>query len=130
MAARKPGVATPAEISAFVAIAGEHIIVIDARSHDIVEDSAAAGPLAPNAARPRAINIPFDNTSKSMDLSQIPKEWIQAGGGKATVPIITHCGGGGRGQKAKEFCMAAGFGSVINGGGPEDTECWAEFRHL
>jgi len=43
------------------------------------------------------------------------------------VPVITHCGGGGRGQKARVFLEANGFGNVINGGGPEDAECWAIF---
>ena len=46
---------------------------------------------------------------------------------KATVPVITHCGAGGRGQKAKEFLEANGFGNVVNGGGPEDDECWQVF---
>lgn len=50
-----------------------------------------------------------------------------AAGGKESVPVITHCGGGGRGQKARVFLEANGFGNVINGGGPEDTECWAIF---
>jgi hypothetical protein len=36
-------------------------------------------------------------------------------------------GGGGRGQKAKDFLMANGFKNVANGGGPEDAECWAVF---
>ena len=61
------------------------------------------------------------------DLAKIPSEWIEAGGGKESVPVITHCGGGGRGQKAKEFLQANGFGNVVNGGGPEDDECWQCF---
>lgn len=36
-------------------------------------------------------------------------------------------GGGGRGQKAKDYLLANGFKNVANGGGPEDTECWAVF---
>jgi hypothetical protein len=36
-------------------------------------------------------------------------------------------GGGGRGQKAKDFLIANGFKNVVNGGGPEDAECWAVF---
>ena len=51
----------------------------------------------------------------------------KAGGGKEKVPVITHCGGGGRGQKAKDYLLANGFGNVMNGGGPEDDECWATF---
>lgn len=69
----------------------------------------------------------YDRATESMDLSLIPAEWLAAGGGKSTVSIITHCGGGGRGQKAKLFLEANGFGNVVNGGGPEDSECWAEF---
>ncbi len=41
--------------------------------------------------------------------------------------VITHCGGGGRGQKAKLFLEANGFKNVLNGGGPEDKDCWATF---
>ena len=93
--------------------------------------SAQSNDKAPLAAcgttRLRAVNILYDRGSSSMDLSLVPAEWIEAGGGKETVPIITHCGGGGRGQKAKEYLEANGFGNVANGGGPEDSECWACF---
>ena len=106
-----------------------------------------------------------------MDLSKIPSEWLEAGGGKESVPVITHCGGGGRGQKAKDYlesqvgpargafarratrphyamqlaspalppfaqplkavrCAPQGFKNVLNGGGPEDDECWAVFGSL
>lgn len=44
--------------------------------------------------------------------------------------VITHCGGGGRGQKALEFVTKNGFPNVINGGGPEDAECWAVIGSL
>ena len=125
--ARKPGVAEPAALSAFVAAAGDKLIVLDVRNPAIVEDSATISPLAPHAARPRAINIVFDKESKTMDLSLIPEDWITAGGGKVACSIITHCGGGGRGQKAKEFVELNGFANVLNGGGPEDAECWATF---
>ena len=62
-----------------------------------------------------------------MDLEKIPAARIDAGGGKETVPVITHCGGGGRGEKAKQYLLANGFKNVVNGGGPEDAECWAIF---
>lgn len=78
-------------------------------------------------ARPRAVNVIYDRANSNMDLSKIPAEWIEAAGGKEKAPVITHCGGGGRGQKAKDFLEAAGFGNVKNGGGPEDDECWAVF---
>ena len=42
-------------------------------------------------------------------------------------PMITHCGGGGRGQLAKEYLEKNGYTNVLNGGGPKETECWAEF---
>ena len=79
------------------------------------------------AARALAVNVIYDRKSSAMDLSKIPADRIAAGGGKESVPIITHCGGGGRGQKAKEYLEANGFGNVKNGGGPEDDECWAVF---
>lgn len=124
---RKPGVSEPAQLASFVDAAGDKLIVVDVRDPSIIEDSAVAGPLAPHASRPRAVNVVFNKESKSLDPSLIPADWIEAGGGKESVPIITHCGGGGRGQKAKEFLTAAGFANVLNGGGPEDSECWATF---
>ena len=57
---------------------------------------------------------------KNLDLGKIPTE-------DKSTPIITHCGGGGRGQKAKDYLTAQGFTNVANGGGPEDDECWAVF---
>ena len=77
--------------------------------------------------RPRAVNVVYDRANSAMDLSKIPADWLEAAGGKEKAPVITHCGGGGRGQKAKEFLEAAGFQNVKNGGGPEDDECWAVF---
>ena len=130
---RKPGVMEPADLQAFVDAAGEKLIVVDVRNPDFAVEpgdgkSNDKAPLAAcGVARTRAVNVFYDRTSSSMDLSKIPSEWIEAGGGKATVPVITHCGGGGRGQKAKDFLEANGFGNVANGGGPEDDECWACF---
>ncbi len=76
------------------------------------------------------MNAIFDRTSNSLPLEAIPAEWIEAAGGKESVPIITHCGGGGRGQKAKDYLLSQGFKNVQNGGGPEDAECWAVFGKL
>ena len=44
--------------------------------------------------------------------------------------IITHCGGGGRGQKSKEWLEKEGFTNVVNGGGPQVSELWDMFGHL
>lgn len=78
-------------------------------------------------SRPRAVNVVYDRANSSMDLSLIPADWLESAGGKEAAPVITHCGGGGRGQKAKDFLLANGFKNVLNGGGPEDAECWAVF---
>ena len=125
---RKPGVSPPSEIASFIARAGINLVVVDARMPDAVaEPSAALGPIAPVPERPRAVNAPIDRASGTLDLSAIPPEWIAAAGGRSGLFAITHCGGGGRGQKAKDYLLKNGFVEVINGGGPEDSECWAEF---
>lgn len=67
--------------------------------------------------RPQAVSLIYDRASESMPLPDVPKD----------TPIITHCGGGGRGQKAKDYLEANGFTNVLNGGGPKETECWNEF---
>lgn len=135
---RKPGVMEPDELKKFVAQAGDKLIVVDARNTDFEkepgdkgthEKAAIPGFGNDGSSRPRAVNVPYDRDAKSMDLSKIPVEWIEAGGGKEAVPVITHCGGGGRGQKAKDFLLANGFGNVANGGGPEDDECWELFKN-
>ena len=77
----------------------------------------AVAALPSEACRPMAKNLIFDRDAKAMPLPAVNKE----------TPIITHCGGGGRGQKAKDYLMANGFTNVRNGGGPKETDCWAEF---
>lgn len=128
---RKPGVMEPEDLKKFVEAAGDKLIVVDARNPDFTVEAgdAATHAKAPigDAARPRSVNVVFDRSTNSMDLSKIPAEWIEAAGGKQKVPVVTHCGGGGRGQKAKDFLVANGFDNVANGGGPEDDECWALF---
>jgi len=126
--ARKPGVASPSELRAFLARAGAHLVVVDARAADAAaEPSSALGALAPCAARPRAVSAPLDRATGALDLAAIPAAWVDAAGGRERLFAVTHCGGGGRGQKAKDFLLKHGFVNVINGGGPEDAECWAEF---
>jgi rhodanese-related sulfurtransferase len=81
------------------------------------------GPL-PNKeenVRPKAINVVWDRTTASMD---IPPSLLV----DKTTPIITHCGAGRRGQKAKEYLeQQCGFTNVINGGGPQETDNWKVF---
>ena len=114
------------------------IIVVDARNPDFAaepgderwgEDSAAPIAAAGSAARPNALNLVYDRPTKSMDLG--PLEALLADGGDdKAVPIVTHCGGGGRGQKAKDFLEAEGYTNVLNGGGPQVPELWEEFGGL
>lgn len=128
---RKPGVSSPSEIAAFITRAGRNLVIVDARQPDVAaEPSATLGAIAPSADRPRAINAPLDRATGSLDLSAIPTAWIDAAGGRAGLFVITHCGGGGRGQKAKDYLLKNGFVEVINGGGPEDSECWAVFGEM
>ena len=116
---RKPGVASPAEIANFLT-SHPTAVVVDVRDPSSAEPSVTLGPLPPSALRPRAISAPIDRATGALDLQCIP----------AGSAVITHCGGGGRGQKAREFLLKNGFKNVINGGGPEDAECWAMFGHL
>ncbi len=126
--ARKPGVSSPAELAAFLSRAGAHLAVVDARAPDAAaEPSSALGALAPSAARPRAVSAPLDRATGALPLAAIPAAWVDAAGGREKLFVITHCGGGGRGQKAKDFLLKNGFTNVLNGGGPEDGECWAVF---
>lgn len=117
----------PDALTKFVEAAGDRLIVVDVRNPDFNAEpgdgkSNEKAPLSDcGSTRKKALNVTYNRSSKSMDLSLIPD------GGDKTVPIITHCGGGGRGQSAKEFLEAAGFTNVANGGGPEDDECWACF---
>jgi rhodanese-related sulfurtransferase len=122
MATQKAGVASPDELKNFVAAAGDSLVVIDTRNPDAASEpgdqkSFAVSGLPSQTHRPQAINLIWDRSSDSMPLPDLEKD----------TPIITHCGGGGRGQKAKEFLMKNGFTTVINGGGPKETECWNEF---
>eukprot|EP00620_Florenciella_sp_RCC1587_P021629 CAMPEP_0182580222 /NCGR_PEP_ID=MMETSP1324-20130603/46354_1 /TAXON_ID=236786 /ORGANISM="Florenciella sp., Strain RCC1587" /LENGTH=207 /DNA_ID=CAMNT_0024796419 /DNA_START=9 /DNA_END=627 /DNA_ORIENTATION=- len=131
---RKPGVASDEEMEAFFAAnSSEEIVVIDARNtnfelepDDARWDDASGAPMAAcgTALRPRACNAPYDRAAKSMDLEGLEPLLTK---GKDT-PIITHCGGGGRGQKAKEYLIAEGFTNVLNGGGAERKGELGEIR--
>lgn len=128
---RKKGVAAPSELADFVSSAGDALVVVDVRNPDFsVEpgdgESSKKAPLAQSkdGYRPNSYNLIYDRTTDSMDLSKLPSSVT------TKTPIITHCGGGGRGQKAKDYLIANGYEKVINGGGPEDSECWAEFKDI
>lgn len=121
---RKAGVASPEELKEFVAQAGDRLVVVDVRNPDASVEpgdqkslAVAAVPSPPDNVRPHGLHLIYDRNTKTMPLPDVEKD----------TPMITHCGGGGRGQKAKDFLMAAGFTNVLNGGGPKETECWAEF---
>lgn len=122
---RKPGVSSPEELKAFVDSAGDRLVVVDVRNPDAdVEPgdqkslAVAALPDPANGVRPKGLHLIWDRNSNDMP---IPDDLAK------DTPIITHCGGGGRGQKAKDFLEANGFTAVLNGGGPKETDCWAEF---
>lgn len=130
MSTRKPGVASPAELASFLARAGAHYVIVDARAADAAAEPSAAlagGALAPSPARPRAVSAPVDRATGTLPLAAIPAAWVDAAGGRERLFVVTHCGGGGRGQKARDFLVKSGFPNVLNGGGPEDAECWAVF---
>ena len=121
--ARKPGVATPEELTAFVENAGDRLMVVDVRNPDPTvepgdQKSLAVAPLPTDGVRPKAVHLIWDRNTDSMPLP--PTDDLDT-------PIITHCGGGGRGQKAKDYLTAKGFKYVLNGGGPKETECWKVF---
>jgi rhodanese-related sulfurtransferase len=120
--ARKAGVSSPEELKDFVAKAGERLLVVDVRNPDASvepgdQKSIVVAALPSESNRPQAVSLIYDRESKSMALPEVDSD----------TPIITHCGGGGRGQKAKDFLEANGFTNVLNGGGPKETECWNEF---
>ena len=122
MAERKAGVSSPEELKAFVKEAGDKLLVVDVRNPDADvepgdQKSLAVAALPSETNRPQATHLIWDRNADSMPLPEVPKD----------TPIITHCGGGGRGQKAKDFLMKNGFTKVLNGGGPKETDCWAEY---
>eukprot|EP00977_Amphora_coffeiformis_P001678 scaffold316_cov158-Amphora_coffeaeformis.AAC.2 len=124
MEERKVGVSEPEELRAFVAEAGDSLLVIDVRNPDATiepgdQKSMAVAALPSASHRPQARHLIWDRNAKSMPLPDVPKD----------TPIIAHCGGGGRGQLAKDFLQKNGFTKVLNGGGPKETNCWAEYGH-
>ena len=124
----KAGVASPEEVQKFVDEAGDRLVVIDVRNPNAEvepgdQKSLKVGPLPDKDAnvRPKAIHVIWDRTAASM---AVPPSLLE----DKSTPIITHCGGGGRGQMAKEYLeQQFGFTNVLNGGGPKETENWKVF---
>ena len=122
--ATKPAAATRSELKDFVSNAGSKLLVVDLRHPDPTVEPDDAKSLAiagfPDITknyRPHAINLPWSRENNGMELPSVDKD----------TPIITHCVGGLRGQKAKEYLEKNGFTNVLNGGGLKETECWAEY---
>ena len=135
--ARKAGVATNQEMAAFVARNTlTKVVVVDARNPDFsieagdakwsASSSAPIKSLLDDDVRPRSVNLVYNRVTSSMPLEELEPLLID---GKDT-PIITHCGGGGRGQKAKVFLESQGYTNVVNGGGPKVTELWKVYGAL
>jgi rhodanese-related sulfurtransferase len=117
-----PDIASPEELCDFVKLAGDRLLVIDTRNPDATAEpgdqtSLAVAGLPSPTSRPQAKHCVWDRSTKRMPIPDVAKD----------TPIITHCGGGGRGQAAKEYLQQHGFLNVLNGGGPKKTECWKEF---
>jgi rhodanese-related sulfurtransferase len=120
--ASKAGISSPEELKAFVAEAGDRLLVVDVRNPDAVAEpgdqkSLVVSGLPSESYRTKAVSLVWDRETNSMPLPDAPKD----------TPVITHCGGGGRGQKAKDFLLENGFSNVLNGAGPKETDCWAEY---
>ena len=77
--------------------------------------------------RPNALNVPFERTKKRLRGANA-EDILQTF--EKDRAIITHCGGGGRGQKSKEWLEKEGFTNVVNGGGPRVKALWEMFGHL
>jgi len=138
---RKPGVASDYDMDEFLESNWDKgTIVIDTRNSNFSEEPGdektvelgtfPSGDCAPGAIRPRAVNIVWNRGLKTMDLdNSMFKNLLNTNNEKGT-PIITHCGGGGRGEKARKFLNGLGFTNVINGGGPEVKPLWKRYGEM
>mmetsp|Transcript_9907 Transcript_9907/g.20974 ORF Transcript_9907/g.20974 Transcript_9907/m.20974 type:complete len:166 (+) Transcript_9907:83-580(+) len=124
--APKAGVASLEELTAHVAAAGEKLVVVDVRNPDADKEpgdqkSLAVAPVPDPSGgiRPSGLHLVWDRDTVSMPLppDSVPKD----------APLVTHCGGGGRGQKAKDFLESKGYTNVLNGAGPKETELWSVY---
>jgi rhodanese-related sulfurtransferase len=127
--APKAGVATVEELQEFLDKSGRaNVVVVDVRNPDATvepgdQKSLAVASLPGDNNRPQAIHLIWDRTTSSMPLppsSVVSKD----------TPIITHCGGGGRGQLAKEYLQKQGYTNVINGAGPKEQQLWKLYGDL
>ena len=123
--ARKPGVASNAEMRNFLEQNQDKkskIVIVDARNPDFSVEPSDALFGSPNGEfpiadcgtekRPNAINVPFERTKKRLRGANA-EDILQTF--EKDRAIITHCGGGGRGQKSKEWLEKEGFTNVANG---------------
>merc|ERR1712087_712525 len=124
--APRPGVASLDELTKLVESAGDNLVVVDVRNPDAEKEpgdqkSLAVAPIPDPSqdVRPSGLHLVWDRDSNAMPL---PPDSVA----KDTA-IITHCGGGGRGQKAKDFLESNGYTNVLNGAGPKETELWAVY---
>jgi rhodanese-related sulfurtransferase len=101
-------------------INNEEYIIVDARNPTSESDQknfdAAPLPNPEANIRPKAINLMWTRDSKSIELPPPSTS-------KDTY-IITHCGGGARGELAKNYLIEQGYTNVYNGGGPRVKELW------
>lgn len=116
---------SPHPPTSFVSLAGSRLVVVDLRNPDPTVGPGDAKTLVvagfPDKVkhyRPMVIHLLWNRETNQMEL---PKDMDK------DTPIITHCSAGRRGQMAKEFLEQNGFTNVLNGGGPKEKECWAEF---
>jgi rhodanese-related sulfurtransferase len=119
-----PDVASVSQLKEFVAAAAEKLVILDTRNtQEDVFDSSAPLPNSATKTRPQAKHCPWNRTTQQLDdtndtlLQDLPKD----------TPIITHCGGGGRGQAAHDYLVSRGYTKVLNGGGPKLAEHWAVY---
>ena len=81
----KAGVSSPEELKAFIAEAGEKLLVVDVRNPDASVEpgdlkSFAVAQLPSGSYRPQAVSLVWDRDTNQMPLPSVPKE----------TPIITH----------------------------------------
>ena len=70
------------------------VFLLDAvHSLSLTRDPVRCARVAQDPSRSAAVNIVYDRANSKMDLTPLA--------GKEAAPIITHCGGGGRGQKVR-----------------------------